>query len=345
MFLARRVRHLILAAFCLFLVRAAVAAEPLTLERIFGKNPILTPLPDATWVGDSKGIAVVHDVTPEKGEARKAFVIRDVPSGKEHVLAWLDKIPVPDDLKSAEHDKFAIESPSWTRDGARAAFVFAGDIFTIDRKGKVERITQTKGEEQDPTFSRNGQWLAYTRDHDLYTRDLARGVEIRHTTTGSDTTYNGVLNWVYMEELFTRGEVRSFWWSPNGSRLAFLEIRDGMVPQYPIVDQVATPATWKMQRYPRPGDPNPQVRVGIVDAASQAVTWTDVDTGPDNYIVRVNWLGDGSALAVEKMNRNQDHLTLLFTDATTGKSDVILEEKSPTWINDTYAKYFYEKKR
>jgi dipeptidyl-peptidase-4 len=61
--------------------------------------------------------------------------------------------------------------------------------------------------------------------------------------------------------------------------------------------------------------------------------------------VRANWLGDGTALAVEKMNRNQDHLTLLFTDALTGKSDVILEEKSPTWINDTYAKYFYEKKR
>ena len=60
-----------------------------------------------------------------------------------------------------------------------------------------------------------------------------------------------------MEELFTRGEMRSFWWSPNGSRIAFLEIKDGMVPQYPIVDQVAIPAKWTMQRYPTPGDPNP----------------------------------------------------------------------------------------
>lgn len=341
-------RHLVFAAALAGVViaaRGAVAAEPLTLERIFGKKPILTPLPDPVWIGDSRGISLTHEVTPAKGEARDAFVIRDVPSGKEHVLAWLDDVPVPDDLKSEEHDKFAIESPSWTRDGSRAAFVFAGDVFTIDRKGKIERITKTKGEEQDPTFSRDGHWLAYTRGHDLYTRDLERKVELRHTTTGCDTVYNGVLNWVYMEELFTRGEVRSFWWSPNGSRIAFLEIKDGMVPEYPIVDQVKTPATWKMQRYPKPGDPNPQVRIGILDAASQSVTWTDVETGPDNYIVRVNWLGDGSALAVEKMNRNQDHLTLLFTDAVTGKSDVILEEKSPTWINDTYAKYFYEKKR
>jgi len=240
---------------------------------------------------------------------------------------------------------FAIESPTWAGDGTRAAFVFGGDIFTIDRKGRVERITKSDGAEQDPAFSNDGKWLAYTRGHDLYTRDLVRGVEIRHTTTGCDTVYNGVLNWVYMEELFTRGEVRSFWWSPTGARLAFLEIRDGTVPEYPIVDQVAVPATWKLQRYPKPGDPNPRVRVGIVDAASQAVQWTDVDTGPDHYIVRVNWLGDGSALAIEKMNRHQDHLTLLFADASTGKSDVIFDEKSPTWINDTYAKYFYRDRR
>jgi dipeptidyl-peptidase-4 len=234
---------------------SATATEPLTLERIFGKTPILAPLPDPTWVGNSKGISLVHEVTPEKGEPKKAFVIRELPSGKERVIAWLDHIPVPDDLKSEEHDQFAIESPSWSRDGSHAAFAFAGDIFTIDRKGKVERITKTEGEEQDPTFSRDGHWLAYTRGHDLYTRDLARGVEIRHTTTGCDTVYNGILNWVYMEELFTRGEMRSYWWSPNGSRLAFLEIRDGMVPEYPIVDQSPCPRSGRCSATPNPAIP------------------------------------------------------------------------------------------
>ena len=290
-------------------------------------------------MGDSKGISMVHEVAPPKGEARNAFVIRDVPSGKEHVIAWLDAIPVPDDLT-----RTTTSSRSNRRRGvttARAPPRFCGRIFTIDRKGKLDRVTKTDGEEKDPTFSRDGHWLAYTRGHDLYTRDLTRGVEIRHTTTGSETTYNGVLNWVYMEELFTRGEVRSFWWSPNGSRLAFLEIRDGMVPQYPIVDQVAVPAKWTMQRYPRPGDPNPQVRIGIVDAASQAVTWTDVDTGPDNYIVRVNW-SLTAALAVEKMNRNQTIWRPLHRRID-GQERRHLRKKSPTWINDTYAKYFEKK--
>jgi dipeptidyl-peptidase-4 len=328
-----------------FATAGARAADNLTLERIFGPKPILTPLPTPVWVGDSRGVSYVRAVAAENGASRSAFVIRDVPSGKEHVLAYLEDIPVPDDLRAAGEEKFEIDSPAWNPAGTRATFVFGGDVFTIDRRGKVERLTDTDGEEKNPTFSRDGHWMAYTRDHDLYSRDLERGVELRHTTTGSDTVYNGVLNWVYMEELFTRGDVRAFWWSPSGNRLAFLEIRDGMVPEYAIVDQVAVPATWKMQRYPKPGDPNPEVRVGIVDAASQAVTWTDVETGPDAYIVRVNWLGDGRALAIEKMNRNQDHLNLFFADAATGKSDVVFEESSPTWVNDTYAKYFYEKRR
>jgi dipeptidyl-peptidase-4 len=321
------------------------ADEGLTLEKIFGPKPILPPLPAATWVGDSRGVCLVRAIASEGGRERSAFVIREVPSGKERVLAYLDEIPVPDDLRAAGEEKFDIDHPEWDRTGARAAFVFRGDVFFIDRAGAVERVTDTDGEEQDPTFSMDGKWLAYTRGHDLYTRDLELGVEVRHTATGSDTLYNGVLNWVYMEELFTRGEVKAYWWSPAGSRIAFFEIRDGMVPEYAIVDQVEIPATWRLQRYPRPGDPNPRVRLGIIDAASQAVHWTDVETGPDSYLVGAHWLADGSAIAIEKMNRAQDHLTLLFTDAQTGKSEVVLEEKSNTWINTSYARHFYEKRR
>jgi len=344
-YFARRVALTLATLACGLTASPAGAAEGLTLEKIFAAEPLLAPLPTPTWVGDSRGVSLVQAMDVPDGKARKAFVIRDVPSGKVHVLAYLDEIPVPDDLKDEDHEHFKIGHHAWNKAGTRATFVFGGDVFTIDRRGNVERLTDTDGKEEDPTFSPDGRWLAYTRDNDLFTRDLERGAEIRHTSTGCDTVYNGVLNWVYMEELFTRGDVRAFWWSPSGSRLAFLEIRDGMVPEYPIVDQVAVPATWRMQRYPRPGDPNPEVRIGIVDAASQAVQWTDVETGPDSYIVRVNWLNDSSAIAVEKMNRAQDHLTLLFVDANTGASSVAFEETSSTWINDTYAKYFYEKRR
>jgi len=324
---------------------ATPAAPVLTLEQAYGTPPLLTPLPSVEWVGDSRGLSQMKKIEGEDGATRAAFVIREVPSGREKIVFYADQIPVPEDLRKDEKTEFKVGSHTWNRAGTHAVVVFRGDVFLIGRDGKVERCTDTDDEEKNPTFSRDGRWLAFTRGHDLYTYDLERRAEVRHTTTGCDTVYNGVLNWVYMEELFTRGDVRAFWWSPAGDRLAFLEIRDGVVPQYPIVDQAAMPATWKLQRYPRPGDPNPVVRVGLVDAAGGPVTWADADTRDDSYIVRINWLADARAVAIEKLNRAQDHLTLLFADAANGRTEVMFDESSPTWINDTYARYFYEKRR
>jgi dipeptidyl-peptidase-4 len=279
------------------------------------------------------------------GAMRNAFVIREVPSGRERVVFYADEVPVPEDLRTGERTELSIGSHEWNRAGTSAVFVFGGDVFRVDRGGRLDRLTDTDGDEKDPVFSPDGRWLAYTRGNDLFTFDLKNREEVRHTSTGCDTVYNGVLNWVYMEELFTRGDVRAFWWSPDGGRLAFLEIRDGRVPAYPIVDQVAVPATWTMQRYPRPGDPNPVVRIGLVEAQGGGVTWTDVDTGDDSYVARVNWLGDSRFVAIEKLNREQDRLWLFFAEAESGRTELVLDESSPTWINITDAKHFYERRR
>jgi dipeptidyl-peptidase-4 len=344
--LRRGFRHSAFALTLFVAVAPARAAdEPLTLERLYGMPPLTKLLPGYTWVGDSKGISHTKKVPGEGDAMRSAFVIREVPSGKEKVLRYLDEVPVPEDLAAAGKKEFAVGSHTWNTAGTQAAFVFGGDVFLVDRGGQVERCTDTDGEEKDPVFSRDGSWLAYSRGNDLFTYHVADHREVRHTTTGCDTVYNGVLNWVYMEDLFTRGNVRAYWWSPVADRLAFLEIRDGVVPPYPIVDQVDVPATWKMQRYPKPGDPNPVARVGLVDAAGGAITWVDADTRDDSYIARVNWLGDGTAVAVEKLNRAQDHLSLLFADAASGRTEVVMEEKSPAWVNITDAKHFYQQRR
>lgn len=344
--LRRGIRRAALALTLVVAVAPARAAdEPLTLERLYGMPPLTKLLPGYTWVGDSKGISHTKKLPGEGGAMRSALVIREVPSGKEKVIRYMDEVPVPEDLATESRKEFAVGSHTWNAAGTQATFVFGGDVFLIDRKGQVERCTDTDVAEKDPVFSHDGSWLAYSRGNDLYTYNIADDLEVRHTTTGCDTVYNGVLNWVYMEELFTRGDVRAYWWSPTANRLAFLEIRDGVVPQYPIVDQVASPAKLTMQRYPRPGDPNPVVRVGLVDATGGAITWVDADTRDDSYIARVNWLGDGSAVAVEKLNRAQDRLSLFFADAGGGRADLVMEESSPAWINVSDVKHFYKERR
>ncbi len=348
------IRRAVLVVACLAFVSSPSAragadpAESLTLEKIFGTPSLLAPVPtQIKWRGDGGAVSFIRKL-PEDADGRKAsaLVVREVPSGRERVICIADTVAVPADLRKGNDAPFSISSYDWNSAGTRAAFSFRGELFLLDAgTARISRLTQDDGAERNVTFAPDGTMLAYTRGNDLFTLDVATSAEVRHTSSGCDTVYNGILNWIYMEELFTRGEVRAYWWSPDGSKLAFLEIRDGGVPVYPIVDQVPTDATYELQHYPKPGDPNPVVRVGIVNARGGAVTWTDVDTKDDSYIARVNWVGDGSSVAIEKLNRAQNRHTMYFADAATGRSEVVLEESSDSWVNVTYAKHFYKKKR
>ncbi|HEU4930328.1 MAG TPA: S9 family peptidase [Candidatus Krumholzibacteria bacterium] len=340
----RRCVLVLLAAF-IAATSAAYGAEELSVEAIFGKSPLLNSLPtNVEWLGNSRGVTFVRRTagTPPKSE----WVLKEVPSGRERVLLAADTVAVPADLKTA-NPSFSMGSPHWNAAGDRAVLVFGGDIFSAGLDGKIVRLTDTDGDEKDPVFAPNGRHLAFTRDNDLYTLDLTsdRYPETRLTTTGADTVLNGILDWVYMEELFTRGNVRAHWWSPDGERLAFLEFRESPVPTYPIVDQIPTHPTATSQRYPKAGDPNPIVRVGIAAAKGGTVTWTDVDTGDDSYIARIYWTGDGKSVAIETLNRAQDRWTLKFADAATGRSRTVMEETAPTWVNITDACHYYGRKQ
>jgi dipeptidyl-peptidase-4 len=324
------------------------AAGKLSIENIFGKQSLLADVPtEIQWRGDSKAVSYLTKLPGEAGARdRNALVMREVPSGREHILCIADTVHAPADLRDGD-DPFSISSHRWNHAGTRVVFTHQDELFMLDpNDGRIQRLTNATGKESDATFSPDDRMLAYVRGNDLFTMDLEKRTEVRHTTTGCDTIYNGILNWIYMEELFTRGDVKAFWWSPDGSRIAFLEIRDGNAPVYPIVDQIPTQATWTMQHYPKPGDPAPVVRVGIVNPAGGGnIVWSDVDSADDSYLARVYWLGDGSGVAVEKLNRAQDHLALVFVDPVTGHSDLIMEESSDSWVNVNYLKHYFRNKR
>jgi dipeptidyl-peptidase-4 len=320
--------------------------EGLTVERIYGKPSLVTTLPtQIQWVGDGKGVSYL-ETRGEGDNKQSVFVVREVPSGKESVVCIPDTAAVPDDLSESDEDKFSLESYRWDKEGERVLFTFGGELFTLDRKdGRIRRRTHSDGEEMNPEFSPDGEKIAFTRDNDLYVLRLDDDEEIRLTETGSDTVLNGILDWVYMEELFTRGNKRSYYWSPDSERLAFLQIQESPVPEYPIVDLIDTHPEPRMQRYPKAGDPIPIVRVGIVGAGGGAITWAAVDTHDDSYIARLNWLADSRRVAIEKLNRAQDKLTLMFADAASGTISVIFDETDKTWVNVNYLKHFYENKR
>ncbi|GAA5973880.1 hypothetical protein JCM21900_004734 [Sporobolomyces salmonicolor] len=129
------------------------------------------------------------------------------------------------------------------------------------------------------SFSPRNHHIAYVHANDLYVLENppARGERvspIRLTVDGSPTTFNGVPDWVYEEEVFSSDTTT--WWSPDASKLAFLSFDEELVPEYefPIYNtEWATPGAQPypahtVMRYPKAGFPNPKVRIRVFDLAA-----------------------------------------------------------------------------
>ena len=227
-----------------------------------------------------------------------------------------------------------------------ASFIFNrdGDLYHYDAAAKrLRRLTATPGLENTPRFSPNGKWVAYTRDKNLFAYDLDSSVEHQYTTDGSDTVYNGWASWVYMEEILGRASANSaFWWSPDSSRLAFMRFDDSPVPVFPIYHADGQHGQLERQRYPKAGDPNPYVAMGIVPVEGGKVVWMDFEPKADHYIAWPFWTPDGKTLTVQWMNRGQDTIRLFNCDPGTGKKSQILEQKQSAWV-DFFEDFYYFK--
>ncbi len=325
---------------------SAKAPQPehvLTVEKIFGETPITGRLPSSIeWLSNSEGVSyfVQREIDEEE---QTLFMIREIHTGEERLICIQDTIAIPEDLRGDNDEEFDIGDYSWSGAEEMIVFLYRGDVFTLNaRSGVVTRRTQTKASETNVTFSPDGEKIGFTRENDLYFLKLKTNSETRITTTGCDTIYNGVLDWVYMEELFTRGDRRAYWWAPDSRAIAFMEFNEAPVPAFPIVDFIPLHGDVDRQHYPKAGDPNPRVRIGVYDLSGSELFWLDPIADEDAYIARLHWLSDNKRLAVEKLNREQNALTLLFADFRSGDTREILEEMDSTWVNVTYMKHYYE---
>jgi dipeptidyl-peptidase-4 len=314
------------------------------VEDIYSDPPPTGRLPSAIkWIPDSRGISFLEKTGVDSTEQTR-FVIASVPSGKRRIICIPDTIPVPEDLRKEEDDAFKIGGYSWAKTSDRIVFTFKGEIFTMDRKGVPSRITRTETSEENPAFSPDGKKIAFVRDNDIYVIDPANGGEVRLTTSGSDSIINGTLDWVYMEELFTRGKTRAYWWSPDSRKITFLQFKESVVPEFPLASYGSLHGSLDMQHYPKAGDPNPIVRLGVYDLENENLTWLATTEDDDSYIARVYWLKDSNRVAYEKLNRDQNELQLISVDVSSGESKILITETDSTWININYLKHFYEKK-
>ncbi len=203
--------------------------------------------------------------------------------------------------------------------------------YIFDIKKKTLQPLSTNGKQISPSFSPDGNKVAFVRDNNLFIKNLVSGDEKQVANDGKKNfIINGICDWVYEEEFEF---VQAFQWSPDGSTLAFYRFDESAVPEYTVQffnDLYPENYTYK---YPKAGEKNSLVEIYLYNIQSGVTVKADVGTEQDQYIPRIKWTNDANALCIFRMNRLQNKLELLHANASTGKTSVMMTEENKKYID------------
>jgi dipeptidyl-peptidase-4 len=335
--------------------QASPSSKPLTVERIYGEPSLSGSLTKGLkWSPNGKRLSYFQ--TTGQGPATRTEIwALDVSSGERRVLVEAEKLKQllpPSSGPQGQQTGLGRITPQqyfWAPGGEALLFVSAHDLYWFDLKAKTGRhlvaapsedhgAAQSDRTIQDPKISPDGRWVSFVRTHDLWVVRVATGEEKQLTRGGREEVMHAELDWIYPEEL----EIRTaYWWSPDSSAIAYLEMDERPVTQYPLVNYLSYTGETQTMRYPKAGGANPIVRVGVVPVGSGETRWVDLGRDANIYVARVGWLRDSQRLAIERLNRAQNKLELLFADAAAGRAQVILTEQDKYWINLHDDLYFF----
>jgi len=259
------------------------------------------------------------------------------------VVKWLDdsrfilrrdgKSYVIDCKTGAETEATDADTKTASSPEKTTAYLKGTDVYA-KVNGTETQLTNDKDKEINPTLSPDGNYVAFTKNNNLYTVNISTKKETKITTDGSDVILNGYASWVYMEEILgRRSQYRSFWWSPDSKHIAFFRTDDTPVPVFTITDATGLHGVVETERYPKVGDPNPEVKVGIVQPEGGNIVWADFNAKDDQYFGLPYWKPDGSSLLVQWMNRLQDNLVIYEVNTATGSKTEFYNEKQKTWVD------------
>ncbi len=325
---------------------SAQSGQKLTIEAIYADGGILGRAPEnVQWSPDGTKVSYVQ--RDDSGDHGALYYI-DLATGKPAALVSSEKLgslvlstsSVKDERQKENSQGYSVAAYHWSPDSKHLLFDALGQLwlYSLD-SGTAVQVTSSADAASDPKFSPDGGRLAYVRKHDLYVRDIKHGQEEAVTRDGGDNLLNGEVDWVYLEELYSRS---NYFWSPDGKSIAFLQMNEKDVPTYPIVDWIPTHPTVDMEKYPKAGDPNPSVRIGVVGSNGGKVKWISAGGGkegdlplgndPNVLIPRFGWVHDGLLWAMA-LNRLQTRLDIYFIDVQSGKSRRVLTEATDVWID------------
>ncbi|MFC5861363.1 alpha/beta fold hydrolase [Acidicapsa dinghuensis] len=316
-------------------------AKTLTVEDIYAHGTIGGRPPQGlTWSPNGEHLTYL-----DGGE----LIDLDPGTAKSHVMVSRSKLTSLSTTAASEKDRdhrqrYGMASYLWSPDSARLLFDANGSYWLYDLKtGTGLNVGSSgAGSGDDPKFSPDGRFVSFINDNG--TEHGLSVIRLREpgsptnavATTANAAVLNGKVDWVYEEELDVRS---NYFWAPDSAHLAFLQMDESNVPQYPLTDWIPQHTTVDMQRYPQPGDPNPAVRVGVVGPMGGKVVWIKLPADQfkpgDDYIPRFGWI-DRKYVWIETLTRNHKHRNIYFADVSNGNAKLMLAQQDDKFFDEKY---------
>ncbi len=296
----------LLVAF-LFITTITIAQnKDFTIEQMLKGSPhkVTKPLPQfVKWLDD------------------KSFVLKR--DGKNFLV----------DCKTGKESDYTEPTPPMVKLVLPEVIVKNNDLYL--KTGTEElRLTDNKDVEKNPTLSPDNNYVAFTRNNNLFTINLITKKETQLTFDGTDVILNGYASWVYYEEILGRAtRYKSYWWSPDSKKIAYMHMDESKVPMFPIYSEEGQYGFIERTRYPKAGDKNPEVKVGVVGTDGGATVWADFNEKNDQYFGMPYWKPDATALWIQWMPRSQDNLKVYEMNLADGSKKEIYDETQKTWVD------------
>ena len=318
------------------------AAEPsqtgvrqrITYDHVYGSKRIqiggFSPT-RITWLDDENYIQRESSgwkrVSAETGDSRPW-------SDVEELTKALSQIP-----NVSESDAKRLVAGAWIEflPSKRIVVFRLGErLIRIDLDGSNTAVVEGVPADIELTaLSPTGSGLSFVRKNELWVADFEMKQVRQLTHDSSDFVRNARADWVYFEEVFSRSW-QAYHWSPDGTKLAYQQFDDTEVPKFQVADHTSVGQSFETEHFPKAGEKNPKVRLGIVAMTGGDTTWIDSSGYPvdDLIIARFNWFPDSSSIYWYAQNRIQTWLDVLTSSILDGKTLKLLRDETGAWVDN-----------
>ena len=332
-------------------------ANPLSLAQIYKEKDFKAERSTYfTWLDDGTGYTVLEERESDKntqddkakddehGVKGNDIVFYNADGTGRKVLVSYEKL-----IPKGDKEPLTVESYQWSKDG-KWLMVFTngeqvwrsrsrGDFWLLNLE--TDSLYQLGGENIEAKklmfakFSPDSSKVAYVRDNNIYMEKVGSKAVTALTTDGNDTIVNGNFDWVYEEEFTIRDGFR---WSPDNKSIAYWQLDTSGVKYFTMINNTDDLyPTLKEFPYPKAGEMNSAVKVGVVSLSDKKTRWAELGgDNRDRYIPRVSWAGTGESLMIQDLNRPQSHNKVWLFDWQKQRLTKILEDKDNAFIEWFY---------